>query len=162
VPGVNIIPDGSFDDGIGAWESWWGDQWSGGVTSGDAIVADRMLKVIVDSIGTVSYNPQVFRPGFTLVKGVTYEVSFKAKASKNWGVVVNIGKPLTYDPWFIPYAPMQIYGLTTELQEYKYTFTVNEDTCDDIKIVFEVGLIGENAPPAIIWFDDVSIKAIED
>ncbi len=156
-PGVDLVGDGGFDSDTGTWKSWWGDQWSG-VSTGSASIADGKLKIDIGSIGGVSYSPQVFRENLTLVKGRTYDVSFKAQSSVARKMNVNIGKPLTTDPWFVNYASTQVIDLTTELVTYSFSFTVSEDTCDTIKIVFEVGNVtGGNAAPVVIYLDDVTI-----
>ena len=160
--GVDIMGDGNFETGIGKWDSWWGDEWSGGVTSGDAIVTDGKLKVTVDTIGTASYNPQIFRPNLTLIKGRTYKVTFRAMADKPWKINVNIGEPLDYDPWFIHYVDTHTFDLSTEEQEFDFTFKVPHPTRENIKFVFEVGKIGENEHPVTLWFDDVTVVPVED
>lgn len=155
--GVDIVADGDFAQDKGAWDSWWGDQWSG-VSTGDAFVIDGKLSVEINGIGTASYSPQVFRPNLTLVEGKTYDISFKARASEARKMNVNIGKPLNNDPYFINYADTQVIDLTTTMEEYQFSFTVTEDTCDTIKLVFELGNItGGNACPVVVEFDDVTI-----
>ncbi|WP_041968346.1 carbohydrate binding domain-containing protein, partial [Mesobacillus selenatarsenatis] len=74
-------------------------------------------------------------------KGKTYNVTFDARANDARKVNVNIGKELTEDPWFIPYAPTQTFDLTNEMQTFTYSFEMTEDTFNDGKIVFELGNI---------------------
>ncbi|MEZ0536449.1 carbohydrate binding domain-containing protein [Caldicellulosiruptoraceae bacterium PP1] len=152
-----IIPDGTFDD-IGSWKNWNGDVYSGVATM--TIAAENgELHAKIDSIGGVSYSPQIYRKGIYLKQGVTYKVSFKARASSNWKINLNIGKELSESPWFIPYKPAKIYDITTQMTEFEEIFTVNQPTDGDLKIVFELGNInGQGTPPVDIYLDDVVIE----
>lgn len=161
---TEVISDGTFEDGtVGAWKSWWGDQWSGTSTGEVSVVNDGRLKADITSIGSASYSPQIFRPNLTLENCKTYNLSFKAKASVARKMNVNIGNPLNSDPWFTNYAPTQVVDLTTEMKTYNYTFKVAEPTCSTIKLVYEMGNVtGGNASPVVIYLDDVTVKPVSE
>jgi len=105
----------------------------------------------------------IARKNLTLEQGLTYELKFKMYATKNTKIQVNIGKELTSDPWFIPYAPTTQFDITTQEIEYRMTFKVTNNT-DIVKVVFEFGPIGGFFPPCPldIYLDDVSLKVISD
>ena len=84
-------------------------------------------------------------------------MSFDAKADEPRKVNVNIGKELTADPWFVAYAPTQTYDLTSDYQTFTYSFTMNEDTYNDGKMVFELGNIADGNAATTVYLDNVSI-----
>ncbi|WP_280846805.1 carbohydrate binding domain-containing protein [Mesobacillus selenatarsenatis] len=150
------LDNGTFDTAMDGWVSWWGDQWSG-VAEGSANVENGELKVDITKVGGASYSPQIFQKGITFEKGKTYNVTFDARANDARKVNVNIGKELTEDPWFIPYAPTQTFDLTNEMQTFTYSFEMTEDTFNDGKIVFELGNIQDGNAATTVFLDNVSI-----
>ena len=151
------LDNGRFDDGMAAWNAWWGDQWSG-VANGITNVVNGVLVVDMTSIGGASYSPQIFQKGILFEKGKTYKVSFDAKADIARKVNVNIGKELTADPWFTNYAPTQEIGLSTDMQTYQFEFTMNEATYNDGKLVFELGNVAGENIVTTVYLDNVSIQ----
>ena len=152
----NILTNGNFNTDASGWTAWWGDQWSG-VGAGNISVENGRLKIHLTAIGAQSYAPQVLQEGFQLEKGKTYRVSFKAKADIPRRINVNVGKGLNSDPWFLEYAESRYAELTTEELEYKYEFTVTEETDSNLKIVFEVGNVPGGNAVTDIYLDDISI-----
>ncbi|MGV2939603.1 carbohydrate binding domain-containing protein [Mesobacillus sp. LC4] len=150
------LDNGTFEAGMAGWVSWWGDQWSG-VAEGTADVENGELKVDITMVGGASYSPQIFQKGITFEKGKTYNVTFDARANDARKVNVNIGKELTEDPWFIPYAPTQTFDLTNEMQTFTYSFEMTEDTFNDGKMVFELGNIQDGNAATTVFLDNVSI-----
>jgi LPXTG-motif cell wall-anchored protein len=150
------LDNGTFDAGMDHWASWWGDQWSG-VAEGSAIVENGELKVDITKVGGASYAPQIFQKGVTFENGKTYKVTFDARANEARKVNVNIGKELTQDPWFIPYAPTQTFDLTSQMKTFTYSFEMNEETFNDGKIVFELGNIQDGNAATTVYLDNVSI-----
>lgn len=160
--GDELIPDGSFDNGVGEWVYWSGDQYSG-YSNMQVGIENGKMKITLNSVGGVSYSAQVARKNLTVEKGLTYELSFKMRSTQNRTIQVNIGKELTSDPYFIAYAPTTKFNITTDEQSFSMTFKVTNDT-DVIKVVFELGPIDKVAPPlpCDIYLDDVSLKVISD
>ncbi|WPX08917.1 carbohydrate binding domain-containing protein [Anaerocellum danielii] len=160
--GDQLIPDGTFDTGVGEWVYWSGDQWSG-VSDMQVTVENGKLKIHLNSVGWQPYSAQVARKNLTLENGLTYELKFKMSASQNTKIQVNIGKELTSDPWFIPYAPTTVFDIGTQQQEYVLRFKVTQPT-DVTKVVFEFGPINNVAPPLPldIYLDDVTLTVVND
>ncbi|ADQ44988.1 Glucan endo-1,3-beta-D-glucosidase [Caldicellulosiruptor kronotskyensis 2002] len=160
--GDQIIPDGTFDTGLGEWVYWSGDQWSG-VSDMQVAAENGKLKVHLNSVGWQPYSAQIARKNLTLENGLTYELKFKMNASQNTKIQVNIGKELTSDPWFIPYAPTTVFDIGTQQQEYTLRFKVTQPT-DVTKVVFEFGPINGQYPPLPldIYLDDVTLTVVSD
>lgn len=70
---------------------------------------------------------------------------------------VNIGKELSFDPWFIGYLPTQTFDLTNEMKQYRFTFMMDKETYDDGKIVFELGNILDGNAATNVYLDNVRI-----
>ncbi|MBT2686531.1 carbohydrate binding domain-containing protein [Bacillus sp. ISL-37] len=150
------IDNGTFSDGTNGWSEWWGDQWSG-YGAGTMTDENEELKVAISQVGGQSYAPQVFQKGLLFENGASYTVTFEARADVPRKMNVNIGKELSFDPWFIYYMPTKIVNLTSEMQTYSYTFVMNEATYADGKIVFELGNILDGNAATNVYLDNVSI-----
>ncbi|MBT2693516.1 carbohydrate binding domain-containing protein [Bacillus sp. ISL-55] len=150
------IDNGNFLDGTKSWTAWWGDQWSGNA-EGTMDVENEELKVAISQVGGASYSPQVFQKDLLFENGSSYTVTFEARADVPRKMNVNIGKELSYDPWFIGYVPTRTIDLTTEMKTYTFTFAMTEETFNDGKIVFELGNILEGNAATNVYLDNVSI-----
>ncbi|MDP5275154.1 carbohydrate binding domain-containing protein [Chengkuizengella axinellae] len=154
--GQDLITNGTFDSEVAPWFVWWGDEWNG-LAEGDALVENGLFKVQLESIGGLPFIPQVVQEGLPFVSGETYTVSFDAKSTSPKKINVNVGKGLDTAPWFIPYVETQQIELSTEMQTYTFTFTMNEASYDNGKIVFELGAIDGEAVTGDVFFDNISI-----
>ncbi len=150
------IDNGTFSDGTTDWTAWWGDQWSG-YAGGEMTAVNEELKVAISQVGGASYSPQVFQKGLLFENGASYTVTFEARADVPRKMNVNIGKELSFDPWFIYYMPTKIVDLTSEMKTYSYTFVMNEATYADGKIVFELGNILDGNAATNVYLDNVRI-----
>ncbi|MBT2679986.1 carbohydrate binding domain-containing protein [Bacillus sp. ISL-35] len=150
------IDNGTFSDGTDGWSSWWGDQWSG-YAEGTMNVENEELKVAISQVGGATYSPQVFQKDLLFENGSSYTVTFDARADVPRKMNVNIGKELSFEPWFINYAPLQTVDLTSEIQTYSFTFVMTEETYADGKIVFELGNILDGNAATNVYLDNVSI-----
>ncbi|MBT2662838.1 carbohydrate binding domain-containing protein [Bacillus sp. ISL-45] len=150
------IDNGTFSDGTESWSAWWGDQWSG-YAGGEMTIENEQLKVAISQVGAQSYAPQVFQKGLLFENGSRYTVTFDARAEVPRKMNVNIGKELSYDPWFIAYMPTHTVDLTTEMVHHSVTFVMTEETYADGKIVFELGNILEGNAATNVYLDNVSI-----
>lgn len=156
-----LIKNGTFEEQTNHWDSWWGDQWSG-IGEGSLSTENGELKVEISKTGDQSYSPQFFQEGLFFEEGQTYVVSFDARTSQNRKIIVNIGKALQADPWFIQYVDSQTFDLTTEMKTYRFQFTMNQPTYHNGKIVFELGRIAGESIPADLHFDNVNIMKVKE
>ncbi len=144
-----IITNGSFANETTGWGS-----------DGDIDIAaqSEQLKVEINAIGDNPYTPQVNQRGIKMVAGITYKVSFNAKAEESRKMNVALGKPLTEDPWYIDYiGQTQTVKLTPEMKSYQFEFTMTEETYDDAKLTFELGQVTEESAATTVQIDDVTI-----
>lgn len=151
------IDNGDFSNGIADWSSWWGDQWSG-FAEGTMTAANGELKVAISQVGQASYSPQVYQKGLVFENGSSYTIWFDARADQPRSMFVNLGKELSFDPWFINYIPTQTINLTTEMTRYSFTFIMEDETFDDGKIVFELGSILDENALTTVYLDNVNIQ----
>jgi len=136
----NIISNGDFASALGSdWDSWWGDQWSGGLTSGTVKVVNEELKIALDSVGTVTYNPKIFYKGIELKDSTDYILSFDARADIARDIAVNIGEQIDVDPWFYDVGGSHTVSLNTEMQRYTIEFNANMTQANFADIIFELG-----------------------
>jgi beta-glucanase (GH16 family) len=150
----SILKNGTFEGTLEPWKSWSGD----GGSAEASLTSDETMKIAVTNAGPNSWSVQELQEGIKFEKGQKYSVSFKAKAEQARKINVNIGKALTTDPWFIPYANTQTFDLTDNMQEYNFQFTMNEDTYDNGKMVFEIGNVTGGNATTNVYIDDVAIN----
>ncbi|WP_349409245.1 carbohydrate binding domain-containing protein [Pseudalkalibacillus sp. SCS-8] len=156
----SIVKNGDFSNGDIHWATWWGDQWSG-VAEGDAKVVDGKMQIDVLKTGYQPYSPQLFQENLFLEQGKTYEISFDAKSTTARPMNLQIGEPLTSDPWFIPFADTSTFFIGEEMDSYTVRFVMNHQTSMNGKLVFELGAINGESVPATITFDNVKITAVD-
>jgi len=150
------IDNGTFSDGTTGWTAWWGDQWSD-YGEGTMTAENGVLEVAISKVGNASYAPQVYQKGLLFENGSSYTVTFDARADEPRKMNVNIGKELSYDPWFIGYVPTETIDLTTEMIQHSFTFVMTEETYADGKIVFELGNILDGNAATNVYLDNVRI-----
>ena len=135
---ANLIKNGLFNNNLDHWSSYWGDEYNG-TASGKLSYDNGEMVVEIDSLGGQNWIPQISQEGFRLEQGKEYQLSFDARATAERSLNVGIGKSLDNDPWYISYNGND-FDLTTEMQRYSVTFTMNAETEDNAKIDFNVGL----------------------
>lgn len=148
----NIITNCNFaTDATGWLEGFFG---GGG---GTQVVENGMLAVNTTAAGPANWAVQPRQAGLVLVKGQTYIVAFKAKAT----IARNFQLSLTQDgDPFAQYAGVHNIALTTELQQYTFTFTMDADPpAQNVK--FEMDLGGDANNPTVpntVYIDDVTVR----
>ncbi|MEE1101929.1 MAG: carbohydrate binding domain-containing protein [Agathobacter sp.] len=121
-----------------------------------AEIANNQMTIKTTNEGTVDYSVQLVQPNLPLVKGATYEVSFDASASEARTMGVDIKAP---DHGYKSYMPHQEAELTTETQNYTYTFVMKDDTDANGRLEYNMGAKGSTAD---INISKVSVKKIAD
>lgn len=165
----NMIRDGQFNQAIniespatptGPWNVWWGDvnsgEASGSITSGTGKLDIHLL-----TSGNQSYSPHLFQEGLYFEQGRTYRLTFEANSTEARKMMINIGKALTADPWFIKYLDSNVIDLNEELQIYTVDFQMNQETFDNGKLVFELGRIDGQFMPSIVTLSNISMVRLE-
>lgn len=155
--GDEIIQNGDFSLG----NAVWGFSLFEGA-AGSFTVVDEVGVVTVDA---PSWNPAAPRLESNIIEfenGVTYEITFDAKADAVRSINVQVGQLLSGAPWFVDYKPSQpqIFDLSTDWQTFSFKFTMNAATGEG-QLLFENGTVNGGVGTAnlatVIYYDNVSI-----
>ncbi|HQL33990.1 MAG TPA: carbohydrate binding domain-containing protein, partial [Treponemataceae bacterium] len=151
------IENGDFADGfVLPWSAWNGE---GGAST--QTVTGGELVVTVTAPGTQPYSVQIFQDGLSIPDG-EQTVSFRAKAAEPRLLRVQLGKGLSADPWFVEFMHVKSFDLTTEWQDFSFTFNKSNSTYSDGKLVFELGtMTGEGTLATDVSIDDVSLVNLD-
>jgi hypothetical protein len=152
--GDSLVVNGTFDQPV-EWGAWFGDEWSG-YTDSTVTVVDGVLVADVnwaDGVTPATYATQVYQEGLTFRQGVTYTLQFDAYADAEKTIKINIGEPLTADPWFTNFMDTADVTITTTNTTYFVTFTMTGATNENGKLVFELATDVET----VIYIDNVMI-----
>lgn len=155
--GDEIVQNGDFSLGNAVWNVTDGE---GSSSTFDVVDGVGVLKVV-----TPSWNPWAPRLESNVIEfenGVTYEITFDAKADAVRSIHVQVGELLSGAPWFDDYKPMQpqIFDLSTDWQTFTFKFTMNKDTGPG-QLLFENGTVTGGVGTAnlatTIYYDNVVI-----
>ena len=158
--GDEMVQNGDFSLGWAIWGST--SNVEGGI--GTFTVTEGVLEVEVTAEGWSDPFPRLESNTMTIENGVTYEITFKAKADAQRPIKVQVGELLSVGPWFVDFKTGQtdIFNLTTEWQTFSFKFTMNLDTNENGQITFEngatiVGDAGFDNYLTTIYYDDITI-----
>ncbi|WP_460326218.1 carbohydrate binding domain-containing protein [Paenibacillus sp. YSY-4.3] len=133
----SLIQNGLFGEGTDDWSAYWGDEWNGH-SSGSLTQSGGEMVIQIDTAGSQNWNPQISQEGIRLEEGKTYQISLDARASIPRKINIGLGKKLSEDPWHVGYFGTDL-SLTTNMQRYTFTFTMNGTTEDHARIDINVG-----------------------
>ena len=167
--GDDFIQNGDFSLGAGIWSLGLNEGGAGEFTTVDE--GENTVGAVV--ITTAGWSPPFPRLDSNVAEfenGLTYEVTFSAKADAPRPIKVQVGQLLPSAPWFEDYKDFQIeiFDLTTEWQTFTFKFTMNEDAADGEllqgQLLFEHGgtIEGEVSVPeenynTTVYYDDITI-----
>ena len=155
--GDEIIQNGDFSLGNAVWNVTDGE----GSSSSFAVVDEVGVLTVISP----SWNPWAPRLESNIIEfenGVTYEITFDAKADAVRSINVQVGQLLSGAPWFVDYKPgqPQIFDLSTDWQTFTFKFTMNNATGEG-QLLFENGTVNGGVGTAnlatVIYYDNVSI-----
>jgi len=155
--GDEIIQNGDFALGNAIWN----------VTDGEGSTSNF---TVVDEVGVLevvaaSWNPWAPRLESNVIEfenGVTYEITFDAKADAIRAINVQVGELLPSAPWFDDYKPLQpqVFDLSTDWQTFTFKFTMNKETGPG-QLLFENGTVAGTVGTAnlvtTVYYDNVVI-----
>jgi len=161
--GDGMVPNGDFELGTAFWE------WTTGLEGGNATfdTVDGELVIDITGVSGGMWEPRLESADITFEEGVTYEVSFDAKADAPRAIHLQVGELLTSAPWFNDFkaGQVEIVDLTTEMQRYSYIFTMTQETNENGKVLFEMGTVpgtvGTDNLITTIYLDNVDIQEAE-
>ena len=136
------------------------DNWTGWVnpeaTATISYLADG-VSVEVTKGGSEEWCIQPTYTHITLEKGVTYEFSFDYVATKDVTIACNFQQ--NYDPYFT-YVSNSAH-FSTEVQHYTTTFTMSEETDDNVALVFNCGKHDKDVPYTMT-VTNLSLRKVEE
>ncbi|MGK0371637.1 MAG: hypothetical protein ACJAW1_001880 [Glaciecola sp.] len=140
VPVDTLLTNGDFENGLESWKLDTG-----------AVVLEGANSIFEANIETLPAN--VFDVNqsqvLPLTEGVTYKLSFRAKASKARTMLAGIG--LNQDPWT---NTTQEPALTTEWQDFSYDILANFGN-DNSRVIFDMG-----GDTGVVNIDDVTLSVV--
>ena len=156
--GDEMVQNGDFSLGNAVWSL-------GLFEGGDATLS------VVDGVGVLNIvsaswagpaSPRLESNVMEFENGVTYQVTFKAKADAVRSIQVQVGKLLPSAPWFDDYMPAQphVYDLSTDWQTFTFKFTHNKATGEG-QLLFGNGTVtggvGTDNLATVVYYDDIAI-----
>jgi beta-glucanase (GH16 family) len=152
---VNLIKNGDFTQGTNGWFPYAASNKPEDLTLS---AVNQQLLARVGQVGENPWDRQLIQEGFAMQQGYTYKLTFKAKADHARKLGVGIG-------WVdvdANYKWTGFYGdrmdLTTEEQEFTFTFQATEASYANSRIVFDMGKInGDEVANTTITLSDVSL-----
>jgi len=154
----NIIKNGTFDNGKENWSEYWGGPWEDssegegdGTATGSCEVVSGELVINITKVGNKDYIPQIKQENLFLEEGVTYTVSFKARADVPRSIKADI-LDATYN-WY----GGSTFDLTTEYEIYTFEFTSSKSVSDGT-LTINLGTIPDKDSAATtVYLDDIQI-----
>lgn len=167
VSGEELIKNGDFSSGS--------DHWGTYTDGSDCTFSfnDGYMKCVETTISGNTFSPRLNttypKTGdeFTLIQGVTYNVSLKLKADAARKVRIQLGTILPSDPWWVSLYNtdnemlLHDFAITTEWMTYTWSFTLASETCEQVHLTLEMGNV-DGAVATTIYADDISIRAMAD
>ncbi|MBI9009436.1 MAG: carbohydrate binding domain-containing protein [Tenericutes bacterium] len=159
--GDGMVQNGDFSLG---WAIWSGVSGVEGGT-GNFSVTDGVLAVEVTAAGWSDPFPRLDSNTMTFENGVTYEITFSAKADAQRPIKVQVGELFAAAPWFKDFMPgqIEIFNLTTDWQTFSFKFTMNEETTANGSILFNhggtiTGDAGFDNYGTTVYYDDIQVE----
>ncbi|MBR6089164.1 MAG: glycoside hydrolase family 9 protein [Anaerolineaceae bacterium] len=122
--------------------------------------------VDISSVGRVSHAVQPYYDGFSLIRGVQYQMSFDARSSlpRDFFVRIQLNGG-DYHAYF-----EELVSVTETMQHYSYSFVMNEKSDPAPRLCFNMGLAdtmanagltAETVGPHQVWFDNISLTVLD-
>lgn len=152
----NLIPGGSFDESNNMWGIY---TESGGIAS--YTVKDGQMEVAIEKTGRVKHAVQIYCDGFRVFQNALYKMSFDMKSSVDrtieWRIQINGGD-------YHAYAGEGSLPVTTEMQHYEFTFTMEEPTDLAPRFCFNFGFHEPDGelPAHTVCIDNVELIVLDD
>ncbi|MFC4386627.1 carbohydrate binding domain-containing protein [Gracilibacillus marinus] len=154
----NLLKNGIFD-GLANWSAQ-------AYNPGEAtfkVNEEGQAQASITNIGTEDWNIQLFQHGVELEENATYEVSFDAKASVERPLRLQIQHNGEEDNDWTGYFDETVL-LNDTLQNFTYTFEMNEPSDAAAKFGFALGKDAEGITPNQahdVYIDNVTLKKVE-
>ncbi|MDR1729397.1 MAG: endo-1,4-beta-xylanase, partial [Prevotellaceae bacterium] len=156
----NLVSDGIFS-GTTLSSNWSLANVSGGAEA-SAFVECNKAKIAVTKVGTEIYEPQLIQQDITLEQGRSYKLSFKASASANRTIIVQLERMGGEDiEWGYTYGNARTFNLTGTEDTYTLTFNMTDPTDTNVQLAFNLGGTAKDvtiSDVALVSMETTSIK----
>ncbi len=143
-PGANLVKNGDFSQGIINWI------WETDTASATYEIKNGQFHYIITDGGPVWSSVQLRQNGIPLVQGRTYVFEFDAYADSSRIIEAKVGQDVS--PW-TNYSKIGPISITTQKKHYSYTFTMNDTSDYDSRVVINTGTSNVD-----VYIDNVSLK----
>ncbi|MDA3852313.1 MAG: carbohydrate binding domain-containing protein [Spirochaetaceae bacterium] len=99
--------------------------------------------------GSLNYSVQYSQDAITLQEGVTYDVTFLAKASSARSIEMNVGQAVS--PWG-SYSGARSFDITSSWTSYTFSFVMEGPLDSNARLEFNLGTNSSN-----VQLDDITI-----
>ena len=130
-PGSNLLFNGDFSEGL----VFWTFSRTGSASAVGGVKSGEFDFYILDG-GSELPNVQLYQDNITLIQGQDYTFEFDAYADAARAIEAKVGK--ASDPW-TNYSKIGMTALTTEKKRYRYTFTMEDPSDQDCRVVINCG-----------------------
>ncbi len=142
VPGTNMVVNGDFSQGTNSWifdlDGSADASWS---------VANEEARVAITNGGTLLSDVQLYQTGLPILQGKKYTLEFDARSTPAPRLIeVKVGQD---DSDYSKIGPVQI---TPNQATYRYTFTMNDLTDNDARLMFDLGTYTYD-----VYLDNISL-----
>ncbi|AGB40279.1 beta-glucanase/beta-glucan synthetase [Halobacteroides halobius DSM 5150] len=152
------VVNGTFDSEIANdtedhrdnWYVWAGQ----GGKVGSLAVENGEFAIDVKDIGSKSWNVQ-FNQWLKLKPGVTYKITFDARAKNSRDMNVKVLHPTNYTVY-----GKEVKNLTSTMKTYSFEVKIPADAYEIANLSFELGAISSKSKITTVYFDNVSIEKI--
>lgn len=158
--GENLVYNGSFTEGDTGYNTYQEQDDGHGNIS---VIGGEMVVEVLSIDDDAWYKPRVDFSGIPLENGVTYQVTFRAKADSPRLIMHQVGELVNYSPWFIDFnsSGNKVYSLTTEYQTFQYEFTMFDDTNNNGCLLFEFGSINGQSILTTVYLDGIEVRELK-
>ena len=141
----NLVKNGYFQNGLNSWSN----PYVNSNATATWLSNDNGINFIITNDGYQAWHIQHLQKGINLEAGATYTISFKAKATANRSIMVELSNGVSPHTGYL-YKTM---NLDTDLSTYHVTFTAPQSNTN-ARLVFNMG----NNSANVILDDVVMVK----
>jgi hypothetical protein len=138
-----------FSDGT---DGWYLNDWE--EPAADVEYDNEEAHIIHNGVASPNFYGQQFSlENIRIAKGITYTISFDARASAPRTIQVDVSEN---GDDYTTYGFSGTMDISTIMTRYSFCFTMNDDTDEKARIVFNVG-----ASTSDIWLDNITVQYSE-
>ncbi|URN94960.1 MAG: carbohydrate binding domain-containing protein [Candidatus Pristimantibacillus lignocellulolyticus] len=148
----DLMPNGDFTTGIKGWNSY--------STENEELSIQHengALRIDVGTVGSNSWDRQVYYEGLPYNNGDRYKLTFEAKSTVDRKMNISVGWLDEVNNYTWNGYGSQIINLGTQYELYTFYFNVEPDSTIIGRLTFELGQIDSDDGAASIYIDNISL-----